>query len=81
MRTTIDAAGRLVVPKPLRAALQIDGSTEVDIVSRDGVLEIRPVAADTRIVRTAQGPVAQPVDELPALTDDDVRSAIESTRR
>jgi AbrB family looped-hinge helix DNA binding protein len=81
MRITIDAAGRLVVPKPLRAQLQIEGPTEVEIASHDGVIEIRPAAAETRIVRTSQGPVAQPVAELPPLTDDDVRSAIESTRR
>lgn len=81
MKTSMDAAGRLVVPKPLRTALQIHGPTEVDIVALDGVIEIRPAAADTRIVHTPQGPVAQPVDDLPPLTDDDVQAAIESTRR
>jgi AbrB family looped-hinge helix DNA binding protein len=81
MKTTMDAAGRLVVPKALRTELQIHGPAEVDLVYRDGVIEIRPAIADTRIVQTPEGPVAQPVDNLPALSDDDVQAAIESTRR
>jgi bifunctional DNA-binding transcriptional regulator/antitoxin component of YhaV-PrlF toxin-antitoxin module len=70
----------LVIPKPLRAELQIDGPAEVDVVVHDGALEIRAAPADTRIVRTPEGPVAQPVDDVPPLTDDDVRRDVESTR-
>lgn len=36
MRTTIDAAGRVVIPKPIRDALGLVGGTEVD-VELDGV--------------------------------------------
>ncbi|HVV35289.1 MAG TPA: AbrB/MazE/SpoVT family DNA-binding domain-containing protein [Acidimicrobiales bacterium] len=36
MRTTIDSAGRVVIPKPIRDALGLVGGTEVDIVL-DGV--------------------------------------------
>lgn len=80
-RTTIDGAGRLVVPKPLRAELRIHGPTEVELVAHDGVLEIRPVTADAGIVPTPEGPVAEAVGDLPPLTDDDVRGVVESTRR
>jgi hypothetical protein len=40
---------------------------EFDVVAHDGVLEIRVAAAGTRIVRTPEGPVAQPTDDVPAL--------------
>jgi AbrB family looped-hinge helix DNA binding protein len=76
----MDAAGRIVIPKPLRAQLQIHGPTDVDVVALDGVIEIRSAAVEARIVHTPQGPVAQPVDAVPPLTDDDVQAAIESTR-
>ena len=36
MKTTIDKAGRVVIPKPLRDALGLAAGTEVDIVI-DGV--------------------------------------------
>jgi AbrB family looped-hinge helix DNA binding protein len=36
MRTTIDKAGRVVIPKPIRDALGLAAGTEVDIVI-DGV--------------------------------------------
>jgi AbrB family looped-hinge helix DNA binding protein len=35
MRTTIDTAGRLVVPKPLRDMLGLTGGEELDISVRD----------------------------------------------
>ena len=52
MRTTIDAAGRIVVPKPLRDELGVKPGQVLDLVVRDGRLqvEIAPVemAADGR---------------------------------
>jgi AbrB family looped-hinge helix DNA binding protein len=81
MRTTIDAAGRLVVPKALRDRLRLVGGTEVDVVEHDGVIEIRTTPSDVRIIETAEGPVAQQANAVPPLTDDDVRATIEHTRR
>jgi bifunctional DNA-binding transcriptional regulator/antitoxin component of YhaV-PrlF toxin-antitoxin module len=40
MKIAIDAAGRLVVPEALRAELGITGAAEVEIVARDGVIEL-----------------------------------------
>ena len=40
MRTTIDAAGRLVVPKPLRDELGLLAGTELQLDAVDGRLEI-----------------------------------------
>jgi AbrB family looped-hinge helix DNA binding protein len=84
MRTTIDRAGRLVVPKKLRDRLALGDGGDVDVIERDGVLEIHPVPAAVE-VRPGKagngGPVAYPVDSLPPLTDADVREAVEGVRR
>jgi len=52
MRTTIDAAGRLVVPKSPRDELGFSAGTELELASVDGRLEI---AVPSR-VRVEDGP-------------------------
>jgi AbrB family looped-hinge helix DNA binding protein len=81
MRSTIDAAGRVVVPKPIRDALRLRGGEALEIEERDGVIEIRPAATEVDIVETPQGPVAVPREELPPLTDEAVRDVLEQVRR
>jgi AbrB family looped-hinge helix DNA binding protein len=79
MRTTIDAAGRLVVPKPLRDALGFAPGTELEVDAVDGRLE---VAVPTR-VRVEQGPhgVRLAADQDDRLTADQVRELMERGRR
>ena len=70
MRTTIDRAGRLVVPEPVRGKLRIRAGAEVDVDEHDGVIEIRPLAALVRVAETETGPAIEAVEPLPVLTDD-----------
>lgn len=79
METTIDSAGRVVVPKRLRDRLRLRGGTAVEIEEHDGVIEIRPLPADVRIVETPEGPVAVQAD-VPPLTDEVVRDVLEQVR-
>ncbi len=81
MRTTIDRAGRLVVPKKLRDRLALGQGGVVDVVERDGVLEIHPVSASVEVRSGDGGPVAHAVEGLPPLTDNDVRGTLEHLRR
>lgn len=81
MRTTIDRAGRIVVPKPIRDRLQLLGGGEVEVVERDGVIEITPVPVDMVFADTPEGPVVVSVEPLPSLTDDVVFAAIDESRR
>jgi AbrB family looped-hinge helix DNA binding protein len=81
MRTTIDNAGRLVVPKPLRDRLGLKGGSEVDLVEVDGVLEVKPVPIAAHKVVTADGPVLAADGDLAPMTDADVREALERIRR
>lgn len=80
MRTTIDKAGRIVVPKPIRERLQLTGGAEVEIDEGDGIVEIRPVAGEIDLVDTPEGPVAASRQPGPALTDEVVRQTLERVR-
>jgi AbrB family looped-hinge helix DNA binding protein len=81
MRVTIDKAGRMVVPKKLRTRLALEEGGEVEVTERDGVIELVPVAAEVDLVPGEGGPVAQPRETLPPLTDDVVRDTLEHLRR
>lgn len=81
MRTTIDRAGRLVVPKPLREQLRLVGGTEVEVFVLDDQLVVAPVATPMRLVRRGRGTVAVADEPLPKLGASDVRAAIEAHRR
>ena len=79
MRTTIDAAGRLVVPKRLRDELGLVAGTEVEIEAVDGHLEI-VVPSRVRVEEGPYGPhiVAEGAEPL---TDEQVREVVERLRR
>lgn len=81
MRTTIDAAGRLVVPKALREELRLEGGTLLEIRLREGRIELEPVATPMRLVRRGRRLVATTDEPLPRLDADDVRNVLESQRR
>lgn len=84
MRTTIDAAGRVVIPKQLRQAAALEPGQELEIIERDGRIEIEAVSATMRLVER-DGFLAAEVDPDSAtgssLTTDDVRDILERTRR
>lgn len=82
MKSTIDAAGRIVVPKVLRDRLGLASGRSVDIREREGRLEIEPVPTPMSLIKSKRGGrVAVPSGKLPPLTDDIVRDTIEQTRR
>lgn len=81
MTTTIDSAGRVVIPKPLRDRLGLEPGRVIDIRERDGRLEIEPAPTPMTLQRRKGGHVAVPAEPLPPLTDAVVRATIEGTRR
>ncbi len=81
MRSAIDSAGRILIPKPLRDRLGLSRGRAVEVSERDGRIEIEPVATPMSLVRRRGGRVAVPEEVLPPLTDDLVRATLELTRR
>jgi AbrB family looped-hinge helix DNA binding protein len=81
MRTTIDAAGRLVIPKRIRDRLGLRGNEQVEITERDGRIEIEPAPTGVELVREGSVLVARPESPLPPLTDEMVRETLDRVRR
>jgi AbrB family looped-hinge helix DNA binding protein len=82
MITTMDRAGRVVVPKAVRDALGLPEGGEVEIDLDDlgrAVLTAAPVAK--RIEMRDGLPVVVPDDPLPPLSPGLVRATLEQTRR
>jgi AbrB family looped-hinge helix DNA binding protein len=81
MKTTMDSAGRIVVPKALRDGLGIAPGQPLDIRSGEGGLVIEPAPTPMRLEKRGKGQVAVPETELPPLTSEQVRDTLERVRR
>ena len=81
MKTAIDSAGRVVVPKALRDELGLEPGRPLEISARDGALVIEPVPTPVSLVQRGKRLVAKPKTTLPRLTQDEVRDALEGARR
>ncbi len=81
MITTIDGAGRLVVPQAMRQRLGLTPGSRVELLERDGVVHLSAAPVEVEVEERAYGPVLVTVGDVPPLTDADVRSALENGRR
>ena len=81
MQTTIDSAGRIVVPKRLRDELGLQPGQVLELEITDGRLQIEIAPLDIRLERRRHGPVAVADENMPTLTADMVRQTLERTRR
>lgn len=81
MRTVIDSAGRLVVPKAARDQLGLTAGTELELRVVDSRLEIEVPATPMRLTSDEHGPVAVTDREMPVLTAEMVRDTLERVRR
>jgi len=78
MRTSIDAVGRIVVPKPLREALGLQAGSVVDISRYGAGLQLVPAGRTARLVDESGALVATGDT---AIDDDDVFGLIDAGRR
>ena len=81
MVTTMDKAGRLVIPSDIRREASITPGTPLDVRVRDGVIEIEPQALAVEFVKRGRFLVARPKQEVPALTAGAVERVRQQLRR
>jgi AbrB family looped-hinge helix DNA binding protein len=81
MSCTIDKAGRLVIPKPLRAMIGLPNGGQVEVSEEDGRLVISPAPVAKRIEERDGMLICVPEGDVPPLTTDAVRHVLESMRR
>ena len=81
MSSTIDAGGRVLIPKGIRDQLRLTPGTLVEVVLRDGAVVVMPAKSRMRLVKRGKGVVAEPEQGCPPLTDEAVRETLEAGRR
>ena len=81
MKTTIDRAGRVVIPKTLRERAGLQPGSELDINLRDGVLEIAPPPPQGRVVREGDLLVWESAPGTPPIAPEDINDAIRQVRQ
>jgi AbrB family looped-hinge helix DNA binding protein len=77
MKSAIDSAGRLVIPKEIRTQAGIQPGMPLKVRWRDGRIEIEPEPLPIRLVREGRFMVAVPGTGIEPLTYD----VVEKTRQ
>jgi len=77
MKTTIDAAGRLVIPRAIRRQAGLQPGMALEVRCRDGRIEIEPAALPVKLVRKGRLVVAVPETDGEQLTAE----TVEATRQ
>ena len=72
IRSSIDAAGRLVIPKPIREAAGLKPEMPLEVRFHDGRVEIEPAPLEVRIEMKGGVAVAIPTEPVPPTTADEV---------
>lgn len=83
MKTTIDVAGRLVIPRDIRREAGLKAGMVLSVTLRDGRIEIAPAPLEVDLVRRGRLQVAvpsTPIDELTEETVERTRSALRPGR-
>jgi AbrB family looped-hinge helix DNA binding protein len=77
MITTMDAAGRLVIPREIRREAALEPDTPLEVRWRDGVIEIEPQPLAVTLERKGRLLVATPAARVATLRT----AMVERTRR
>jgi len=80
MKTTIDRAGRVVIPAIIRKKAGIKPGTKLEIVSDDIAIRLFPTASPPKLVRRGRRLVAKATEKLKELPEVDLASLVEEER-
>jgi AbrB family looped-hinge helix DNA binding protein len=80
MRTTIDKAGRVVIPAGMRERAGLKAGAEVEITEDELGLRLERVAAGPRLVKIGRRLVARPTVNVEARPSLDVAALVEEER-
>jgi AbrB family looped-hinge helix DNA binding protein len=80
METTMDSAGRLVIPARVRREAALEPGAPLEVRWRDGVIEIEPRPLPVSLVRKGRLLVAQPAGKIPPLRTATVERAQRDVR-
>lgn len=80
MTTTMDSAGRIVLPKAVREQAGLVAGMPLRVTCRDGRVEIEPAPREIRIVDRGGFRVAEPLDSGPDLRHATVRRVRDDLR-
>jgi AbrB family looped-hinge helix DNA binding protein len=81
MKTTIDNAGRVVIPKDLRSALNLLGGDEVEITLEGERLELTPAFRKVQLRRGPHGLLTSDLRLPPGHGPEEDREELERARR
>jgi AbrB family looped-hinge helix DNA binding protein len=81
MKTTIDEAGRLVIPKEIRRQAGLRPGTSVEVKLEQGRIEITPAPLPVKLKRRGRLLVAIPEKEVSPLTSGTVEDTRATLRR
>lgn len=80
MKTTIDKAGRVVIPAALRERVGFSAGASLEIVEDDGSLRLERVAAGPKLVKIGRRLVARPTAPAETRPAIDVGALVEEER-
>lgn len=80
MKTTIDKAGRVVIPAPARAQAGLRPGTELEVVVEDFSVRLMRSAPGPKIVRVGARLVARPTVAAKDITPVNVARLVEEER-
>ena len=81
MKSTMDSAGRLVIPKDIRREAGIRPGMPLDVRVREGRIEIEPAPLTVRLEKRGRFLIAVPEEQVPVLTSEDVEATRDKLRR
>ena len=81
MKATIDAAGRMVIPKEIRREAGLKPGMPLEVRWREGRIEIEPAPLPVKLERKGRFLVAIPQQEVPPLTPETVEQTRRTLRR